>query len=209
MRGVEQIPWLYDLGLWIAERLGFLRWRRWLAEGATGPTLDLGTGTGRNLPWLTAATTVVAVDPSPDNLRAARARQPGALLVRARAEALPFRPGSFETVVSGLVFCSVDDPLAGLAEVRRLLRPGGTLRMIEHVRSTRPLAGWLQDLVQPAWTWAAGGCRNNRQTERTVVEAGFVVDPATRRESGTMRRWVARPAATMLWSGPSSSRGEG
>ncbi len=193
MRGLEQIPWLYDLGLWIAEWLGFLRWRRWLAEGATGPTLDLGTGTGRNLPWLTAATTVVAVDPSPDNLRAARARQPGALLVRARAEALPFRPGSFETVVSGLVFCSVDDPLAGLAEVRRLLRPGGTLRMIEHVRSTRPLKGWLQDLVQPAWTWAAGGCRNNRQTERTVAEAGFVVDPTTRRESGTMRRWVARP----------------
>ena len=209
MRGLEQIPWLYDLGLWFAERLGFLRWRRWLAEGATGPTLDLGTGTGRNLPWLTAATTVVAVDPSPDNLRAARARQPGALLVRARAEALPFRPGSFETVVSGLVFCSVDDPLAGLAEVRRLLRPGGTLRMIEHVRSTRPLAGWLQDLVQPAWTWAAGGCRNNRQTERTVAEAGFVVDPATRRESGTMRRWVARPGVTMLWSGPSSRRGEG
>ncbi len=209
MRGLEQIPWLYDLGLWIAERLGFLRWRRWLAEGATGPTLDLGTGTGRNLPWLTAATTVVAVDPSPDNLRAARARQPGALLVRARAEALPFRPGSFETVVSGLVFCSVDDPLAGLAEVRRLLRPGGTLRMIEHVRSTRPLAGWLQDLVQPAWTWAAGGCRNNRQTERTVAEAGFVVDPATRRENGTLRRWVARPAVTKLWSGPSSSRREG
>jgi ubiquinone/menaquinone biosynthesis C-methylase UbiE len=193
MRGVEQIPWLYDLGLWFAERLGFLRWRRWLAEGATGPTLDLGTGTGRNLPWLSAATTVVAVDPSPDNLRAARARRPGALLVRARAEALPFRPASFETVVSGMVFCSVDDPLAGLAEVRRLLRPGGTLRMIEHVRSTRPLEGWWQDLIQPAWTWAAGGCRNNRQTERTVVEAGFVVDPATRRESGTMRRWVARP----------------
>jgi ubiquinone/menaquinone biosynthesis C-methylase UbiE len=192
MRGVEQIPWLYDLGLWLAERLGFIRWRRWLAEGSTGPTLDLGTGTGRNLPWLTAATTVVAVDPSADNLRAARARRPGALLVRARAEALPFRPAAFETVVSGMVFCSVDDPLAGLAEVRRLLRPGGTLRMIEHVRSTRPLEAWWQDLIQPAWTWASGGCRNNRETERTVAEAGFLVDPATRRESGTMRRWVAR-----------------
>jgi ubiquinone/menaquinone biosynthesis C-methylase UbiE len=195
MRGVEQIPWLYDLGLWLAERLGFIRWRRWLAEGATGPTLDLGTGTGRNLPWLATATTLVGVDPSPDNLRAARVRRPGALLVRARAEALPFRPATFETVVSGMVFCSVDDPLAGLAEVRRLLRPGGTLRMIEHVRSTHPLEGWWQDLIQPAWTWAAGGCRNNRETERTVTGAGFVIDPATRRESGTMRRWVARPGS--------------
>jgi SAM-dependent methyltransferase len=193
MRGVEQIPWLYDLGLWLAERLGFLRWRRWLAEGATGPTLDLGTGTGRNLPWLVTATTVVGVDPSPDNLRAARARRPGALLVRARAEALPFRPGCFETVVVGMVFCSVDDPLAGLAEVQRLLRPDGTLRMIEHVRSSSPLEGWWQDLIQPAWTWASGGCRNNRQTERTVVEAGLVIDPASHRASGTMRRWVARP----------------
>jgi ubiquinone/menaquinone biosynthesis C-methylase UbiE len=192
LRGVEQIPWLYDLGLWFAERFGFIRWRRWLAEGATGRTLDLGTGTGRNLTWFLVAGPVVAVDPSPHNLRAARARSPGAMLVRARAEALPFPDGSFDTVVSGMVFCSVDVPMAGLAEVRRVLAPRGTLRVIEHVRSSSPLEAWWQDLIQPAWTCLAGGCRNNRDTERAVVEAGFEIDPATHRASGTMRRFVAR-----------------
>jgi ubiquinone/menaquinone biosynthesis C-methylase UbiE len=191
LRGAEQIPWLYDLGLAVSERLGFIRWRRWLAEGATGTTLDLGTGTGRNLTWFTAAGPVVAIDPSPHNLRAARVRAPGAMLVRARAEALPFRDGAFETVVSGLVFCSVDQPTVGFAEVRRVLSAGGTLRMIEHVRSSSPLEAWWQDLIQPAWTWAAGGCRNNRATEQAVVEAGFEIDLGTHRASGTMRRFVA------------------
>ena len=194
MRGLEQIPWLYDLGLAVAERFGFVRWRRWLAEGAAGRTLDLGTGTGRNLTWFAAAAAVVAIDPSRHNLRAARARKPGALLVLARAEALPFRDGVFDTVVSGMVFCSVDDPAAGFAEVQRLLGPAGTLRMIEHVRSTSALEARWQDLVQPAWTWIAGGCRNNRRTEQAVVLAGFEIDLATHRASGTMRRFVARPA---------------
>ena len=193
MRGLEQIPWLYDLGLWFAEKLGFIRWRRWLAEGATGRTLDVGTGTGRNLTWFSAARTVIAIDPSRHNLRAALARLPGTMLVRARAEALPFREAAFDTVVSGMVFCSVDAPADGLAEVRRVLGPGGSLRMIEHVRSSSPLEAWWQDLIQPAWTWVAGGCRNNRETERAVAEAGFAIDPATRRASGTMRRFVARP----------------
>jgi ubiquinone/menaquinone biosynthesis C-methylase UbiE len=192
MRGVEQIPWLYDLGLSVSERLGFIRWRRWLAEGSSGTTLDLGTGTGRNLPWFNAAGPVVAIDPSPHNLRAARGRQPGALLVRARAEELPFRDRTFDTVVSGMVFCSVDEPDRGFAEVRRVLKAGGALRMIEHVRSSSPLEARWQDLIQPAWTWLAGGCRNNRQTERAVVEAGFEIELATHRARGTMRRFVAK-----------------
>jgi ubiquinone/menaquinone biosynthesis C-methylase UbiE len=192
MRGVEQIPWVYDLGLWVAERFGFIRWRRWLAEGARGRVLDLGTGTGRNLPWFAAAGPVVALDPGRHNLRAARTRRPGALLVRARAEALPFRGGAFDTVVSGMVFCSVEDPARGFAEVKRVLGAGGALRMIEHVRSSSPLEAWWQDLIQPAWTWVSGGCRNNRRTELAVAEAGFEIDPTTRRASGTMRRFVAR-----------------
>lgn len=192
MRGVEQIPWMYDALCHVCERGGFGPWRRWLAEGARGHTLDLGCGTGRTLPLLPAPTRVVAVDPSIDALRRARRRAPHVPLVVARAEALPFRDGAFDTILSGLVFCSVGDPPRGLAEVARVLRAGGELRMLEHVRATTPWRARVQDLVQPAWTCVAGGCRPNRDTERTVARAGFVIDD--RRAHGTMRRFRARPA---------------
>jgi ubiquinone/menaquinone biosynthesis C-methylase UbiE len=109
------------------------------------------------------------------------------------AEALPFRSGAFDTVVSGLVFCSVAEPRRGLAEVRRVLRPEGTLRMLEHVRSTRPWQARLQDRVQPVWTRLTGGCHPNRETERAVEAAGFQIDADGRRARGTMRRFAARP----------------
>ena len=192
MRGVENIPWLYDLGVSLLERLGLGRWRRWVAGGARGLTHDLGSGTGRNLPLLPAGARAVAVDPNRDALARARRRAPGVPAVVARAEALPFRDGAFDTVVSGLVLCSVDDPDAALAEIRRVLRPGGTLRLLEHVRHGG-VRGRLQDLVQPAWTAVSGGCRPNRDTEGAVARAGFVVIPDTRRANGAMRRLAARP----------------
>jgi ubiquinone/menaquinone biosynthesis C-methylase UbiE len=137
VRGIEHVPWLYDPMCWLCERLGLMRWRRWLVSGARGLALDLGCGTGRNLP-LMAGARPVAVDPDAAVLCRARRRAPGARLVRARAEALPFRDGVFDTVVSGLAFCSVADPGRGLAEVRRVLKRHGELRMLEHVRSTVP-----------------------------------------------------------------------
>lgn len=190
MRGVEQIPWLYDPFLWLMEHTGFGPWRRWLPAGARGRTLDLGTGTGRNLPLLPAGVSAVAVDPYVWNLRRARRRAPGVPLVRARAEALPFRAGAFDTVLSGLVLCSVDDADTSLAEAKRVLRPGGALRLLEHVRADG-LRGRLQDASQPAWTALAGGCRPNRDTEGAVGRAGFEVEPGSRRAAGVMRRLVA------------------
>ena len=190
MRGLERIPWLYDLGMALLERGGLGRWREWLAKGASGRTLDLGTGTGRDLPLYPPGVSAVALDPHPENLARARTRAPAAPLVLARAEALPFRDGVFDTVVCGLVLCSVDDPQRGLAEVRRVLRPGGSLRLLEHVRAPG-LGGTLQDLAQPAWTALTGGCRPNRETVRAVAAAGFAIDPASVRARGVMRRLVA------------------
>lgn len=194
MRGVEQIPWIYDTGMVLLEKTGLGRWREWLIRGigASGRVLDLGCGTGRNLPLLDPKVRVVGVDPCRQSLLTARRRAPRALLVLARAEALPFRDGAFDTVVSGLVFCSVADPAAGLREVRRVLARGGTLRMLEHVRSGSRFAAWMQDLTQPAWTWFTGGCHPNRETEAAVAAAGFTIDPGTRRARGNMRRFVAQ-----------------
>jgi ubiquinone/menaquinone biosynthesis C-methylase UbiE len=192
VRGLEQIPWLYDFGLSILERGSLGRWRRWLVEGTRGRTLELGAGTGRDLPLYPAGQPVIALDPHPENIAAARARAPSVPHVRARAEALPFRDGAFETVVSSLVFCSVDDPAAGLAEIRRVLAPGGQLRMMEHVRAHGRLHAWLQDRAQPAWTWLTGGCRPNRDTERLVRESGFRVDPSSRRGRGIFVRFEAK-----------------
>ena len=190
MRGVEHIPWLYDGLMAVMERTGLGRWRAWLVGGVTGRALEVGCGTGRNLPRYAPGVELVAVEPSAEALAVARRRAPGALLVRASAEALPFREGAFDTVVSSLVFCSVTRVPEGLAEVRRVLASGGELRMLEHVRAEGRLQGWWQDLVQPLWTRVAGGCHPNRRTEAAVEAAGFAL--SERRARGTLRRFVAR-----------------
>lgn len=192
MRGIEQIPWLYDLLCALAERAGLGEWRRWLAQGARGRTLDLGCGTGRSLPFFPSAVRAIGLDPSLDSLRRARRRAPRAPLVAGSAEALPFRDDVFDTVVSSLVFCSVPDPARGLAEARRVLRRAGQLRMLEHVRARGPWRARCQDAIQPAWTRLTGGCHPNRETERAVEAAGFRIEPGEHRARGTMRRLAAR-----------------
>ena len=191
MRGVEQIPWLYDAMCFVLERTGFERWREWLVKGAKGRTLEVGCGTGRNLPRYEPGVVVFALEPDAGALKVAKTRAPNVMFVRASAEALPFREGVFETVVSGLVFCSVPRPEVGLCEVKRVLSDAGQLRMIEHVRSD----GWygrVQDFLQPAWTKVAGGCHPNRRTVETVEAAGFGIEEEGRRSDGTMRRFSAK-----------------
>jgi ubiquinone/menaquinone biosynthesis C-methylase UbiE len=190
--GLEQIPWLYDACCACAERFWLAEWRHWLVGGARGRTLDLGCGTGRNLPLYGPGECVIGLDPARASLLRARRRAPDTPLVQGSAEALPFRTGAFDTVVAGFVFCSVPDARRGLAEVRRVLRPDGALRMIEHVRSTRPWKATLQDRVQPFWTWLSGGCHPNRDTERTVEDSAFAIEPSTRHAMSDLRRFAAR-----------------
>ncbi len=198
MRGLEQIPWLYDALAALAERTEIGRWRRWVTAGARGRTLDVGTGTGRNLPLFPPGTSLVAVDPSFAALLRARRRAPRVAVIAASVEALPFRDGVFDTVASSLAFCSVPDPARGLTEVRRALRPEGQLRMLEHVRSVVRWRARCQDLIQPAWTRVTGGCHPNRETERAVEAAGFKLDSDGRRARGSLRRFCARlPAGSV------------
>ncbi len=210
MRGLEQIPPVYDSFMAILDRLALGRLRRSLLEAPPREPevrpparwLEVGCGTGRNLPHYPDEVRVIGLDPDRTVLRAARRRAPSVSLVQARAEALPFRDGAFPVVVSSLVFCSVDDPHAGLDEVARVLQPAGTLRMLEHVRPRSRVGARLARLVQPLWTVVAGGCRPDRDTEGTVRASGFRIDPSSRRAWSVFRRFDATPAPRSDSPGP-------
>jgi len=159
--------------------------RPYIAGEATGRVLEVGSGTGANFPYFKSAKQVVATEPDPYMLERARKRLEDLGLThielrQAPAEELPFEDESFDNVVSSMVFCSVSDPQRALAEVRRLLKPGGSFRFIEHVRSESAFRGGLQDVVTPVWSWLGAGCHPNRRTLETIREAGFDVQDVQR-----------------------------
>jgi SAM-dependent methyltransferase len=167
--------WLFDR----VDPLGGADHRRRLVEQATGEVLEIGAGTGRNLPLYRTATRVVALEPGP-GMRARAERPTRAARVAVEvgdgtAEHLPFPEGAFDTVVASLVLCTVPDPARALAEARRVLRPGGRLRFYQHVRAGDPrLARW-QDRLERPWGWVAGGCHPNRDVVAAITAAGFRV----------------------------------
>ncbi|HEV3475012.1 MAG TPA: class I SAM-dependent methyltransferase, partial [Actinomycetota bacterium] len=158
-----------------------LRNRTELLSGTRGRVLEVGAGSGLNFRlYPPEVEQVVAVEPEPTMAsraaeRARRADVP-VKMVRATAEALPFRDETFDTVVLCLVFCSVDDPVRAASQVRRVLRPGGELRVYEHVRSASPRAARWQDRFERPWGVVGGGCHPNRDTVATLRASGFEVD---------------------------------
>lgn len=175
-------PWLYDAIMWPAEKLLVERWRRRLygaaASAAGAPVLEIGVGTGAGLRFFPPHTEVVAVEPSAAMAARARARAgAGAAItiVQARAEELPFADGSFDCAIASLTWCSVADPLAAFAEVRRVLRPGGRLFLLEHVHLAWQPGRRLQSLAAPAWRRVAQGCRLDQDTVGLLGSVGFAV----------------------------------
>lgn len=172
---------VYDRGLKATEEAGLREIRRQALAGASGRTLDLGAGTGANLPLFPAAVSeLVLVEPDPHMLKKLRGRlgAGGAptTVVQAGAEALPFEDSSFDTAVFTLVLCTVPDPAAALAEAARVLRPGGRLLFVEHVRSRHPgLARW-QDRLERPWRFLGDGCHCNRDTAATVEASPFTLE---------------------------------
>lgn len=145
---------------------------------ASGRVLEIGCGTGASFSYYATDAQVVATDPDSYMLRRAQ-RHLGELgltnieLRRVPAEALPFEDGSFDHVVSCWVLCHVDDVPRALAEVRRVLRPGGMFRFMDHVRGDG-VWGRAQDLFDPVWSRLLGaGCHINRRTQRALEAAGF------------------------------------
>jgi len=153
--------------------------RRKLLAHARGRVLEIGVGTGLSLPLYPPVDELVATDPSEPMLRRARRRAAEAgrdvTFVEAPAEQLPFADDSFDTVVSMLVLCTVEDQPRALQEIRRALRPNGQLLFSEHVRSEDPKRARWQDRLEPIWGVVANGCHPNRRTLDAIREAGFDV----------------------------------
>ena len=148
--------------------------RRRLVGEARGRVLEVGAGTGANLPFYAQAERVVAVEPDPHMVRRARGKARGAAvpvdLVRASGEDLPFADAAFDTVVATWVLCTIPNPERAAAEMRRVLRPGGTLLFAEHTRAAGRRAASLQHTLNPAWARLAGGCHLDRDA-RGILEA--------------------------------------
>ncbi|WP_049927742.1 class I SAM-dependent methyltransferase [Halopiger goleimassiliensis] len=176
---------LYDL---LPQSLVVAPHREYLARDLSGRVLELGCGTGDQFPYVAASAAddleYHAIEPDPNmRKRAISAAHDAGLAVDlrdARAESLPYPDDAFDAVVSGAVFCTVQDPAAALAEVARVLKPGGEFRFLEHVRAD----GWRargQDLLTPLWERVAGGCHLNRNTvDRFVAHDAFAVEDAER-----------------------------
>lgn len=159
--------------------------RRKATAGAHGRVLELGVGVGANWPYLPSGIEYVGIEPDPYML--ARARQRAARLRsefelhEARAEQLPFDDRCFDVVLVTLTLCTVQDVSLALAEARRVLKPGGELVFVEHVRPEGRLTGWFSDRITPLWRRVGAGCNPNRVTARAIPEAGLEVIAMERR----------------------------
>ncbi|TVZ28655.1 ubiquinone/menaquinone biosynthesis C-methylase UbiE [Gillisia sp. Hel_I_86] len=158
------------------ETAKFSKWRRELTRQVTGNTLEVGIGTGKNIPYYPEEVKLTAIDFSKNMLKRAKLKyqdDPRKIsFIEMDAQDMIFEDNTFDTVVTSCVFCSVPDPVKGLQEIRRVLKPGGQLLMLEHVRSKQKFLGRLMDWFNfvPLNIW---GANINRQTIDNLKKAGF------------------------------------
>lgn len=178
-----------------ADRAGIRRARARVAGRARGSVLEIGIGTGSNFEAYPDGVAVHGLDPSAAalSIAAGRAGRGGrqVRLVEGDAGALPFEDDTFDTVVATFVLCSVGDVGRSLAEARRVLRPGGTIRLLEHARSSVRGVGAVQACAAPAWARVSGGCRLDHDVLGAVRAAGLTVLEARSHAGGLLVEVVA------------------
>lgn len=168
----------YDRGLKATEEGGLRQMRAELLAGAGGRTIELGAGTGVNLDlYPETVTELVLTEPGPHMAKRLRARVAESMreaeVVEAPAERLPFESASFDTAVATLVLCTVPDPVTTVAELARVLKPGGKLLFVEHVRAEDPAGAVWQDRLERPWRFFADGCHCNRDTLAMLAASRF------------------------------------
>lgn len=181
----------YDESMALFERVWFSGGREWLGARARGRVLEVAVGTGSNVLHFPADAVVTGVDLSTAMLAQAKARLARAgravTLLEADAEQLPFDDAAFDTVVCALALCSIPHPDRAIREMHRVLVPGGSLLLLDHVASSWPPLRLGQRLVEVVSVRAAGEHFTRRQ--RPLVEAaGFTIDEAERLKAGTIER---------------------
>jgi ubiquinone/menaquinone biosynthesis C-methylase UbiE len=199
----------YDRQIARAEKAGLHAFREQLLAGAHGDVLEIGSGTGANLPcYGPDVSSLTITEPQPAMLRRleprVREHLPSARVLRAPAEDLPFDDHTFDTAVSTLVLCGVDDQPRALRELRRVLRPGGQLLFIEHLRADDPALARLQDRMN--WLNRLVVCCDcNRPTLDSIQEAGFTVAQAEHTVLPKAPKFV-RPAIVGRATAPVATR---
>jgi len=190
----------YDLFMWPLERALFARlrqraFRTFRACAFPRLLLEVGVGTGANLPFYPASSRVVAVDASAEMLAVARRRRTRAVVKLSQTDVhhLAFCDATFDGVVGSFLLCNVTDPPSVLQEVRRVLRPGGRLLLLEHVRGVHPWVARLTDLLDLPWHAWNRSCHLNRETEATVASAGFTITRNERYALGVVQLIEAVP----------------
>ena len=169
----------YDLHSKIAERIWFKRWRKRFIPPLKGRILEVGIGTGKNLDFYGKGAKVIGIDFSEKMLQIAKEKlvksgKKNILLKQMDAENLKFKDNSFDYVVTTCVFCSVPDPIKGLKEIRRVLKPTGKLIMIEHVLSKNPIIALIEHINNPLTKFFMG-VNINRNTRQNITQAGMKI----------------------------------
>ena len=194
---------IYDPMMASLEKGGLAERRRQLLGSLSGDVLEIGAGTGLNLPaYPEQVTSLTLTEPSPPMVSRLRARvaqdRPDATVIDADVHTLPFEDDSFDAVVSTLVLCSVGNQRSALSGIRRVLRPGGQLVLIEHV-ATDGLAGTAQKVFNPVQHVMGRGCDLTQDTRAAVAAAGFDVGgvvPSTMKGAPPVVRSIVAGIAT-------------
>lgn len=181
------LPHLINMAM---RQRNLMAYRRRVVPAAEGRVLEVGIGSGFNLPFYSAnVDTVIGLDPSPSLLAMARTSpRPGSLpveLILGSAEAVPLEPASVDMVVTTWTLCSIPEASQALCEMRRVLKPCGRLLFVEHGRAPDQNVRWWQDRLTPLWKRIGGGCHLNRAIEPLIAGAGFQFE---RLETGYMHR---------------------